>query len=151
MIEDLARTVFRETGEKITPTRWNTVDTRLLSCLRRHRLDGNLATIYVPGRKAFGWVLATRLAEFFRLPNRPINIGKFDFEIRDITASSEVLLSCPEIARHLHERVKPKVSRRGCYVLRGIGFLFFCGSRGGSETCGQSWQRKKGAMLGIGR
>lgn len=112
MIEDFVRAVFRESGETASPRRLVTVDTRVRNCLRRHRQDGKFATIYVPGRKAFGWVLATRLPEFFRPPNRPVNVGKFDGEIRAIMTSSEALLTCPEIARYLHDRITPKVSRR---------------------------------------
>ena len=103
-IHDFARAVFRESGETPTPSRRNTVYCRLRACLLRQRKDGKVATANIPGQGAYGWVLAERLSEFSRPPDRAIKTGALDAEILACMASSPTPLTAPEITQRLYDQ-----------------------------------------------
>lgn len=117
--DDLVSAAFRVSGETRTDLREKAVRVRLLDCLRRHRIDGLVSTVTISGRRAFGWVLTKRLAEFSRRPNRPIKVGSLDNEIRAAMASSGELLSAAEIIQRVLAGELPRKDR-GIWTRRAV-------------------------------
>ena len=110
-INDFVRAVVRNTGERPTPSRINSIKCRLRLCLSHHRRAGLLLPLNMPGNSAYGWVLAERAQELRPLLRGSIKDGPLDALIRATTISN-----CPtstEMAAQVFGKMdQPRTKRR---------------------------------------
>jgi hypothetical protein len=109
-INDFVTAVIRNTGERPTPNRINTIKCRLRICLNHHRKAGLLLTVNMSGNCAYGWVLAERAQELRPLLRRTIKDGPLDALIRATMNSN-----CPtatEIAVEVFRKMDPPRTKR---------------------------------------